>query len=40
MEPKKSAEASESEVMPTESHRPNVTLVRVYPTIQVSREGE
>jgi anti-sigma factor RsiW len=26
-------------VMPVESHRPNVTLVRVYQTFQVSRDG-
>ena len=27
-------------VMPVASHHPNITLVRVYPTIQISREGE
>ncbi|MGO9114592.1 MAG: anti-sigma factor family protein [Thermoguttaceae bacterium] len=27
-------------VMPVESHRPNVTVVYVFPTIRVDREGE
>jgi len=31
---------SSSIVMPVESHRPNVTVVYVFPTIRADREGE